>query len=381
MMEKWAKEGGFKFLASNIEYTATGKPVEYADPYIVKEYTLTNGTKVKVGYIGIATPETKDKTLAENVKDITFTDPATAANKWAKYLQEQEMVNAVIALTHLGGFQDKDTREITGEVSDFAKNVKGVDLIFSGHTHQTIDGLVNGIQVLQGYYNGRTLSIGELKFDKNTGKLLGVDGKVDEIYLRKDKITPDPEVSAIVSGYEEKLSPILNEVIGKDEKGLEHSREQDVQVTPLGAWASERLAELGGTQIGYINGGGIRTSINPGEITMGNMYEIFPFDNTLVTMDLSGADLLKVLQHGITHDGFSSGQYYGVKVTLDENNMIKTAALLDGTPIENDKYYSVSTLDFLLTGGDKYDFSGGKNVTDTFRPVKDLLAEYIKENK
>ncbi|GEM_PF-6324077 len=76
---------------------------------------------------------------------------------------------------------------------------------------------------------------------------------------------------------------------------------------------------------------------------MGNMYEIFPFDNTLVTMVLSGADLLKVLQHGITHDGFSSGQYYGVKVTLDDNNMIKTAALLDGTPIENDKYYSVST--------------------------------------
>jgi len=188
MMEKWAKEGGFKFLASNIEYTATGKPVEYADPYMLKEYTLTNGTKVKIGYIGIATPETKHKTLAENVKDITFTDPATAANKWAKYLQEQEMVNAVIALTHLGGFQDKDTREITGEVSDFAKNVKGVDLIFSGHTHQTIDGLVNGIQVLQGYYNGRTLSIGELKFDKNTGKLLGVDGKVDEIYLRKEKI-------------------------------------------------------------------------------------------------------------------------------------------------------------------------------------------------
>lgn len=381
MMSKWTQDGGFPFLASNIVYKADGKPVKYAKLYDVVTYKLSNGKEVKVGFIGIATPETATKTLLENVSDVNFTDPVEAGNKWATYLRDVEKVDAVVALTHLGSFQDKESKAITGEAADFANKAKGIDLIFSAHTHQIVDGKVNGIQILQASSSGRGMAQGILSFDKESGKLTSVDGEYNNLTAKKDEITPDLEVAKIVSDYEAKLSPILNEVLGNNPTALSHNTNEDI-VTPLGQWSAKKLAELGQTQIGYINGGGIRNPLDAGPITMGELYSIFPFDNTLVTMKISGMDLKNVIQHGITADGFRPGQFYGVNVYYNkETKKINSIKLLDGSVIKDDVMYTLSTLDFLYTGGDKYDFKKAKDVKDTFKPVRDLLAQDIRTNK
>lgn len=380
MMNTWSNNGNFPFLASNIVYKSNGMPVNYAKPYNVVSYTLSSGKVVKVGYIGIATPETATKTLVENVKDVNFTNPTDAANKWATYLRNTEKVDAVVALTHLGGFQDKDTKVISGEVVDFANNVKGVDLIFSAHTHQSINGKINNVQILQGYYNGRNLSEAKLTFDTTTGALTNVTGVFDNISARKDTIVPDPQVAAIVSSYEGSLAPILNEVLGNNPQELTHDTNTQI-VTPLGEWTAKKLSELGNTQIGYVNGGGIRNPLDAGDITMGEMYSIFPFDNTLVTMDITGADLKNIVQHGIIADNMRPGQFYGINVYYDKDTkQITSMTLLDGTKVEDGSTYTLSTIDFLYTGGDKYDFKNASNVVDTHKPIRDLLAEDIKAN-
>jgi len=377
MIPEWSKKGGFDWLASNIYDKRTGKPVTWAKPIKV---IVVDG--VRIGLIGLATPETAYKTIPTNVANLEFKDPATAANEWAKILKEKNKVDVVVALTHLGAYQDAKTGEITGEVSDFANNVENVDGIFCAHSHQYINGIINGIPVVQGGYNGRALSKMDLYFT-NQNKLVSVETRYDELFARTD-LVENKEVKAVINTYMKKLEPILGEVVGTNVNALSHDTDTD-QVTPMGQVSSMLLAKAGETQIAIFNGGGIRTSLDAGDITMGEMYQIFPFDNTLVTMKLKGSELKKVIEHGIMSTDFRPGQFYGINVWYDSSkpagSRISYMELLDGTPIDMDKEYTVSSIDFLMAGGDLYDFSGATEVVDTMIPLRDKLVDMIKEMK
>lgn len=115
---------------------------------------------------------------------------------------------------------------------------------------------------------------------------------------------------------------------------------------------------------------------------MGTMYALFPFDNTLLTLKVTGAKLYELIEHGIEEGTFKDGQFYGVKVKVDLSkpygSRIVEMTLQNGDPIDNAALYSVSTLDFVYTGGDKYNFTGAVDVVDTFIPVRDKLAQYIR---
>lgn len=382
----WASNGGYKYLASNIEVKAENKPAGWDEnvvPYLIQDL-MVGGKPVKVGFIGIATPETAYKVAAQNVVGFTFTDPVAAANHWAEVLRKDMGVDAVVALTHLGAFQNTTTKEVTGEAADFAKKVTGIDAIFTGHTHQTVDGVVNGIPVVQGSYNGRGLSKISLEFTiaGPDVTLTGVSGDSINMTSLIPTLTMDPEVKAIVDSYYKELAPILEEVLGELKTDLPHDTDTQ-QLTPMGQFVAKALAEIGGTQIAIINGGGIRRGFEAGPITMGLMYELLPFDNTLVTLKVTGAELKKLLEHGLMPENFRPGQFYGIEVWYDDKapagERISTIRLLDGTLVKDDGIYTVSTLDFLLTGGDSYDFKKATDVVDTYMPVRDLIVEYIAE--
>lgn len=373
-IQTWAKDGDFDFLASNIYDKSTGKPVSWAKPYKI----INVGGK-RIGLIGIATPETAYKTKPENVKDIEFRDPIKSANEWAKYLKTGNRTDYVIALTHLGAFQDSKTLEITGEAADMAKAVKNIDAIITGHTHTTVSGYVNNIPVVQGYYNGRGLAKLSIGFNIQ-GKMIGIKPSVDELYKRTN-LVEDPVVKSIYEKWEKELAPILNEVIGTTDKELSHDKSKGVSL--LGEWTCDVMKKTAGTQIALTNGGGLRTSIPEGDITMGRMYEVMPFDNTLVKMQLKGSDLKRVIENGIMNTAVGWIQLSGIRVYYNPGapagNRITSMRLLDGTPIEMDKYYSVVTNDFMATGGDAYNFSGALDVVDTGIPIRDALVNEIRE--
>lgn len=370
----WAKTGGFDFLATNIYDKATGEPVEWANPYKVIE----KGGK-RIAFIGIATPETAYKTKPENVKNIEFKDPVESVNTWAKKIRETENVDAIIALTHLGASQNSKTKEITGEAANLANNAMGIDAVISAHSHQYVNGIVNGIPVVQARNNGRALAKLSLAFNKDSGKLSKVMNSVEDLYLRKD-LVEDPEVKKMYDGYNKELEPILNEEIATLDTDLTHNRDEGLSV--LGQFTTKLMAEAAGVQIGITNGGGIRTPIDKGNITMGKMYEVFPFDNTLVTMKLKGSDLKKAIEHGIMPEGFGWGQFYGIKVYYDKDakagERVTSMRLLDGTPIDMVKYYTVVTNDFMMDKGDNYDFSNAIDVVDTGEPIRDSMVKIIK---
>ncbi|WP_435787923.1 5'-nucleotidase C-terminal domain-containing protein [Clostridium sp.] len=372
---KWAEEGEYDFLASNIYDKTTGKPVTWAKPYMIVE---KGG--IKIGLVGIATPETAFKTSPVIVKNLEFKDPVASAKEWAKVAKDNG-ADVVIALTHLGAFQDDDDK-ITGEATDLC-GVENIDAVISAHTHQTVSGMVNGIPVVQAYKEGRSLGRLTIKVDADD-KVAGIVPSVDTLYKRADTLVEDATVKAIADKYSKELEPILGEILGATDKKLTHDKSAP-GTSLLGQWTTDVMRKVAGTQIGITNGGGLRVPLAAGNITMGNMYEVMPFDNTLVTMKLKGSDLKRVIENGIGNAEIGWVQVGGVKVYYDEKaefmDRISTMLLEDGTPVEMDKTYSVVTNDFMFSGGDKFDFTGAIDDVDTMLPIRDALVTELKAVK
>jgi len=371
-ISKWAEDGGFTFVCTNIYDKRTDQPVDWAEPFAIIEKE-----GVKVGFIGLATPETAYKTLKANVVNYEFRDPVEIITEWVPKAKDAG-ADIIIALTHLGSFQDKEGN-ITGEAAALCA-VDGVDAVISAHTHQRVCGLVNGKPFVQAYKYGRSFGKLTFIFDENN-KLVSAEPFLDNLYERADTLKDDANMLAIYGKYEEELNPVLGKILGKTTVDLDHDRYAGPSL--LGEWTCEIMKDKAGVQIAMTNGGGLRTDVPAGEITAGKLYEVMPFDNTLYTMKLSGADVKANIEHGIMNEDIGWVQIAGVRVTFnpkaEAGNRITSMVLEDGTPIEMDKYYTVVTNDFMFTGGDKYNFENSKDGLDTFIPIRDAMMEAVEK--
>jgi 2',3'-cyclic-nucleotide 2'-phosphodiesterase/3'-nucleotidase len=376
---KWSLDGGFDYLASNIYDTATNEPVTWAKPYVIIEKGNIN-----IALIGLAHPDTVTLTKMENVTGLEFRDPIISAQYWIDFLKDgnapEGTPDVIIAVTHLDSKSDYDTSELSGTAVDLANSVTGLDGIVSAHSHQKVVGDVNGVAIVQAYKYGR--SIGKLSIQLDSeDKVIDVVATLDNVYDTKGDIIPDASAEAIYTEYYENLSPILNEKVGIATAEFTHGSELP-NVTKLGQWVCEVMAEQTNTQIGIQNGGGLRRSMLSGDIVMGDLYEIMPFDNTLVTFDLPGKDLKAAIDHGILNPNISDGSFSGLNLVYNPNaefeNRLVDLTLSDGTPIEDEALYSVVANDFMFTGGDKYDFTNAVDDVNTYVPIRDSLVDAIK---
>jgi len=369
---QWAEDGGLTFIASNIYDKRTNEPVEWAKPYVILDKA-----GVKVGFVGLTSPETAYKALKANVENYDFKDPVATLADWVPKVKATG-ADLIIALTHLGAFQDKEGK-VTGEAADLFQ-VEGVDAVISAHTHQSISGLVDGKPLVQAYYNGRTIAKITFVFDENN-KLVSAEPSLDNLFERADTLKDDANTLAIYKKYEEESGPVFGKVLGKTTVELDHDRYAGPSL--LGEWVSEVMKDKAGVQIAMNNGGGLRVPVPAGDITAGILYEVMPFDNTLYTMKLSGADVKANIEHGIMNEDIGWVQIAGVKVTYnpkaEAGNRITSMVLEDGTPVEMDKYYTVVTNDFMFTGGDNYNFKNAQDGLNTFIPIRDALMEAVEK--
>ena len=410
----WAKDGNFKYLASNIYDRKTNKPVSWANPYMI-----VKKAGIKIGIIGLAHPDTPSLAKAEYVENFEFRDPVVAANEWVKFLKDgkakEGKPDVIIALTHIDSDQNFDTKEITGNATRLANEVKGLDLVLSAHSHRSVRGKVNNVPVLQAYCYGRAVGHVTLDVDKKvTSKKVKVKVKTKadkkkavkkskykivkkttykvkdiatELYdanTIKDKIIKSAEADDFYNRLQAEIAGEKNKVLGEASEAFTHDRKDKGSVTLLGRWACEVMAEDAKAQIAIQNGGGLRRTLEKGKITMGDLYEIMPFDNYLTTMDLKGKDIKKAIDHGIDMPSTTDGAFSGLIVEYDGTrpygSKITKITLSDGTPLEDEKTYRVVTNDFVFGGGDGYDFSGATNVSMTI-PIRDVLVAAIEKAK
>ncbi|MGL4662928.1 MAG: bifunctional metallophosphatase/5'-nucleotidase, partial [Culicoidibacterales bacterium] len=287
---KWEASGGFKFLAANIYDTKTGARASFAKPTAM----ITVGGK-KIGLIGIATPETAYKTNVANVQGLDFRDPVNDINTLAVDLKAQG-AQAVVVLSHLGCMQDA-AGVITGEAADAANKVKGVDAIIAGHTHQAIKGKVNGVSIVQAASYGRALGHTMITFDDITGKVTDVTPKVDALSKQISTMPVHQATADIVAAERAKLAPLLDVPVATTPIELERTSSLGQYFSYLSGQQLVDKGYLDKQPIVLMNSGGFRDSIAAGTITQGTMYNILPFDNFLVSMDLTKEQIKKNLEN------------------------------------------------------------------------------------
>lgn len=402
-LPRWETLSGIKFLAANIYDVNTGERATFAQPTTM----ISIGGK-KIGVIGISTPETAYKTNLANIAGLEFRDPVNDINTLATQLRA-DGANAVVVLSHLGATQSGAT--VSGEAASVASQISGVDALITGHTHMNVNGIVNNIPIVQAESYGRAIANIKLTFDDTTNTVTKVTSSVQKFVPTMPSTVPTPtpilisdmqidQTSAnIVAARRATLSSLLDEHLADLPSDLNHTRMEGS--SPLGQYfsylAGNELVELGYLEkqpIVIMNGGGYRDSIAAGEITVGTMYNITPFDNYLVTMDLTYDQLKSNLENGIMNTNVGWVTTSGITVYYDSSKpageriteMYYTPVDATGNqtalaiPIVAGDVYPVVINDFMFTGGDQYNFSGAQNIkTFDGNMMRDSISNQLKK--
>ncbi|WP_207952230.1 choice-of-anchor I family protein [Paenibacillus turpanensis] len=344
-------------------------------PYVIEE---VDG--LKLGIFGLTTPETTYKTHPNNVKGLTFVDPAVEAKPIVEELKSKG-VDAIIAVTHLGIDESSTDTSIK-----LAKEVPGIDLIVDGHSHTTlVEGLEGGNDTLivsAGEYT-KNLGVVELTFEGK--KLSGIDAKL----VSKEAAaltTPDEQITNIIDGVKKEQEQVLSQVIGKTSVKLDGEREQvRAMETNLGNLITDAMLDVTGADAALTNGGGIRASIDAGSITKGNVITVLPFGNYIVTKQVTGADIKAALENGVDSYPKTKGafpQVAGMSFVIDETKPAGErvhSLKIGGVDVDMNKQYVLATNDFLAAGGDQYTMLGGSKLLGEFPALDEALIAYIQK--
>jgi len=383
----WAS---FPFLAANVLRRADGKPL--FDAYMIKK-----AGDLRVAVVGFTTPETPHVTKPGNTSDLEFADAAETALKLLGEVRGK--ADLVIALSHLGYYPDTaDGRAARGDLA-LARRAPGFDVIVGGHTHTALNhsGREGDALIVQagefGVYLGRL----DLEYDDEAKKVvshtftlmpLNLKRRVkyrDESYYatRGPAYTPHPKMEKLLVPYLERSRELLGRPVGKAAVPLvgERARVRSGE-TNLGNLITDVMRGLTGADVALQNGGGIRAGIARGPITYRDILAVLPFGNTIVTMELTGAQLKEVLQYaaGLPPGSGAWLHVSGLGWEIREGRAV--GVTVGGEPLDPKRVYKVAANDFMAAGGDGYRMlKQGKNKYDTGFVVAEVVREYIEERK
>jgi 2',3'-cyclic-nucleotide 2'-phosphodiesterase (5'-nucleotidase family) len=341
-------EANYPILAANIVYEDTQEPLEFTNPYIIKE---TSG--VKVGIIGLI-GEVMDSISASRVENIEFLDPVDTVSYYANHLRTEEAVDLVIVYIH-------NSSDINYSLANLSGNAK-VDAIFNGHTHWNEAGSIDRdfgapLYYAQASSNYKSL-LAEIKitYDSYTNTITYGNSKTysyDELSYYSSS-----EVNLLFEGYME--NPVYTEYTSQV-LATSYSTYDRPDLAPWGASVIRDYLKI---DIGAVNGGGFRIPMESGIITMGEMITIYPFDNFIKTSALTGQQINDYYYYALSEDVYFD----------DKLKMIGGYLYLDGELIIDDEYYIVGAVDYIF---DKPDlpFLYGLDIDNTGYLMRDLLVQ------
>ena len=374
----------FGFLAANVVETATGEPI-FA-PYAIRKFD-----NIKVGFIGMTLEGTPDIVSQAGIQGLSFLDEAETANKWATVLRKEHGVRAIVVLLHEGGFQGlpfglNDCNDFTGPIIDIVnRTTDAVDLFLTGHTHAPYNCVIDGRPVTSAASFGRLVTDVDLRLGRRSKDVesVAVNNKIVT-----QTMTPTAEskpvvdaVKSLVAHYRALAAPLANRIIGYTAGPL--PRAQVVDESPLGnVIADAQLAatnDEAGAVAAFMNPGGIRADLNvptaqiPNtlpEVTYGEAFTVQPFGNSLVTMDLTGAQLDLMLEQqwcnqALNPNGTIAARILsvsaGVTYTWDGSASIPASSCtrvsnlaINGVAVNPTSTYRVTVNSFLADGGDRF---------------------------
>lgn len=347
---------------------------------------------IKIGIIGLTTPQTPTTTLPINVASLRFAALGPEALSAARNLRERG-ADVVIAVVHAGGRcgETTDPSDLhtcdteTGEVFDMMKGFPygTLDAVVAGHTHGQIGHFVNGTPVIESFALGRAFGVIDLSIDPKTRKLLRertrirsgipVCETVDEATQSCDvralrtkaaqvkpvqaswlgqKIEPDTAIAELLWPGEARVAALQNKALGLTvPKSLGRNYEKE---SALGSFLADSLRTMSRADVALLNPGGLRADLDQGPLKYGAVYEVLPFDNQVATLDVTGDQLVSLVRAAYAAKK-GIFQVSGLEVTLDRcpgPNRLKSVHLPGGHGVDPNVRYRVVMPDFLARGGD-----------------------------
>ena len=352
-----AERSRFPWLAANL--SGRRGPFKQIKPYVV---FAPPRTPCRVAVIGLITPATPYITTPNLGDSVRFADPIATTRSLLKEID----ADLYILVTHLGYTEDRKLAEASPELA----------LIVGGHSHTAMSTTVNGVRIVQTRGKGIVLGRVTLELDRKTWKVL--DSRADKTPVDPSATDPDPAVQRVISDYEKNLGAKLQRVLGKLTAPLRRNR--SFFTSTAGNWMSDVIRKAGGAQIGFMNKGGIRCDLEAGEITFEDIYRLMPFDNTVVSMDLTGAQVKSIARQALKPGRYPGLEWSGIEIEASKqgSGFEIVAIRVAGEPLEDTKTYRVATNSFVAAGGDGYSwFKQGKKTARSGRLLRDVLAEAL----
>lgn len=359
-----SREATFPFLATNVVETATGKLPAYLKPYIVKDLGIT-----KVGILGVTNPDSNTIVKATSVAGLKF----APANHVEPFLSElQKLADIIVVVAHIG----------SADAAKLARDVPGIDVIVAAHDHAPIQtARVEGKTTIvdAGAYT-QYLGRLEITVDPVTHKMKDAVRAGELVPIAASQsLRPDPEVAAIVDARRAEVDKYTSRVVGTIKSDLDNPRDEN----GIGNMIGDAFVEYGKkqgwkTDVAFYNAAGVRAPLKAGPVTYGQLYSVLPFENTIVSVDLTGVQLKEVLEDASGRAGrLQIGGGRWVYQFSNPGGQRVLEATIAGAPLDPKRIYHVATIDYLLLGGDGHTWFGkGTNIVYGDIEV-DAVAAYM----
>lgn len=386
---------GLAILADGVEFPIVSGNLDLSQSNVLNskiEDVITldvGGEKIGiVSALAMDTPET-----ASPGSSVIFQDDIESLRADVQELTDQG-VNKIIALTHAGYLRDQE----------YARQVPGLDAIIGGHSH-TLLGDMDGAQgpyptmvaapdgtevpIASAYSYSKYLGHLTLTFD-DSGVLTMVNGQP---ILLDDSVPEDEAVVARVTEMAAPIDELRQKIVAETAAPIDGDRNNcRVKECEMGNLVADAMLDRvrdQGMTIAIANSGGLRASIDQGPVSMGEVYSVLPFQNTLATFQLSGADVIAALENGASQYEEVAGRFAqvaGLKYTVDpaapvDSRISDVMVMTNGewTPLDTGATYGVVSNNYMRTGGDGYDVfeTKAQNAYDFGPDLADVVATYL----
>ncbi|HLD29369.1 MAG TPA: bifunctional UDP-sugar hydrolase/5'-nucleotidase, partial [bacterium] len=367
----------FSWICANIIEKKT-----HSLPAGVKPYVILENQGIRFGITGVITAQLPHMTFQKNLEGLEVLDEVESLEKIIPELKEKS--DLVVLLSHVGlreGYRDE--KDFASDYT-IAKALPEIDLILGGHTHRVLK---------------KPLRTGRTRIVQSGCYLKGVS-RIRVWFTRKGlkpvrfgfryavldtkKFPPDPGTAELIKAGTGGIYERMQEVIGANRqwvsRTLSEKEKRDGEL-PLGNMITDIMKSQTGADFAFQNIGGIRADLPAGDLKLRHMYMLEPFDNSLVTMELTGADVRSLMEESVS-GSFGFLQFSGLKLVWDSvlpAGKRVLNVLLDGGEIDDAAVYLVATNNFLAGGGDGLaSFTRGTNKKDTGLLLRDILVEYVR---
>jgi 5'-nucleotidase/UDP-sugar diphosphatase len=366
-LKERVEQADFPFLAANV---FSGRSA--ARPPWLRPWVIVKKNGLKIGIIGVITEDTPIVANPKYLTGLRFARPDSIVNELVAKVRKRG-ADVVLVLSHLGGTQDRDGT-VSGPVAAFASKLVGVDAVLDGHSHTVVSGLVNSIPVMISGSNGRRLGVMTLRITRGVRASL-VEQSVKPTFA--EEIQPDETTTVLVESYRKKFAAEIERVIAEAAEEIRGGRQE----SPFGSLVSDIMRGAVNAQIAFHNSGGIRSNLEKGPIKVREIFKALPFDNTIVTMFLTGEQVRQVLEEGTSSRGVVqvSGLRFACKQDDPPGQRVKLVFMEDGTPLSPSGRYFVATNDFMANGGDGFvTFKNGENIQNTQELLRDAVISWLQ---